>query len=182
MMDAFQLLGLPRLLSLTDDTLREAFRAAGKNLHPDAAGGESQFDALNEAFAVLSSPSQRLRHWLELQSLTAELRGAIDPALMDLFTRVGTATQRAELAIRKRDDAGSALVRALGEPEIQLARHAIERANSEVAQWISRQCGSFPEFDKTTSPDLTAACQIMRNLVFLEKWRASLRSYFSRLI
>ncbi len=182
MIDAFQALGLPPKLELTDEALREAFREVGKKSHPDGGGSEAEFAALNEAFALLSSPSRRLRHWLELQDLTIVSRGSIESAMMDLFTEVGAATQQAEAAIRKRDDARSALVRAMLEPEMQTSRDAIEAANQKVERWISRQCEIFPDLEKTLALDPEQASQVVRNLVFLEKWRASLRACFSRLV
>lgn len=182
MIDAFHALGLPPQLDLTDEELREAFRAAGKKSHPDVGGSEAEFAALNEAFAILSSPSRRLRHWLELQDLTIVSRGSIDSSIMDLFTEVGAATQQAEAAIRKREDAKSALVRAMSEPEIQTARDVIEASNQKVERRISQQCENFPVFENTLTLDSEHASQVMRNLVFLEKWRASLRAYFSRLV
>jgi len=182
MIDAFRALGLVPQLDLEDESLRQAFREASKDLHPDAGGGEAEFSELSEALAILSSPSRRLRYWLELQGLTVDPRGSIEPALMDLFTEVGAATQRAEAIIRQRDDAKSALGRAMLEQEIQTSRDAIEAANSKVEQWISRQCGNFAEFESGTLIDVNHASQVLRNLVFLEKWRASLRGCFSRLI
>ena len=35
-MDAFQILGIERRLVVSDERLREAFREAGKQVHPDA--------------------------------------------------------------------------------------------------------------------------------------------------
>jgi len=182
MIDAFKALGLSPRLDLADDSLRQAFRAASKHLHPDAGGGEAEFSALNEAFVLLSSPSRRLRHWLELQGLSADPRGSIEPALMELFSEVGAATQKAEATIRRRDAAMSALGRAMLEQEIQSSRDAIEAVNIKVEQWISRQCEHFSEFEKTTSHELAHVSQIIRNLVFLEKWRTSLRGIFSSLV
>ncbi len=182
MSDAFRALGLPRKLAISDETLREAFRVEGKKSHPDAGGSGAEFAELNTAFALLSSPSQRLRHWLELQNFTIDSRGSIDAALMDLFTQVGAATQQADAAIRKRDDAKSALVRAMSEAGIQAARDAIEAANLEVEQRILQQCANFPELEKSLHIDPAHASQVVRNLLFLEKWRSSLRAYFSRLV
>ncbi len=179
MIDAFGSLGLVPQLDLEDESLRQAFREASKSLHPDAGGGEAEFSALNEALAILISPSRRLRHWLELQGLTVDPRGSIEPALMELFSEVGAATQRAEAVIRKRDNAKSALGRAVLEEELQNSREGIESINLKVEQWISHQCENFVAFE---SGILTNVSQILRNLVFLEKWRANLRDCFSRLI
>lgn len=182
MANAFDRLGLEPALVLTDETLRGAFRAAGKQVHPDAGGGEGEFTALNEAFAILSSPSRRLRHWLECRGLTVETRGTIDTALMDLFSEVGAVTQRAEVLVRKRDEAKSALGRALLEGGTQGCREALEAAIAKVEAWIFRECEIFPSLETSEDPDLATAATIARNLVFLEKWRAGLRAGFSRLI
>ena len=61
--NAFQILGLEPALVVPEAILRDSFREAGKRVHPDAGGGEGEFAALREAFSVVSSPSQRLRHW-----------------------------------------------------------------------------------------------------------------------
>ena len=180
--DAFQILGLEPALVLADDTLREAFREAGSRVHPDAGGGEGEFAALREAFAVVSSPSRRLRHWLELRGTPGEIRGSIEPSLMDLFTEIGAVTQQAETLIRKRDEAKSALVRAMLEGETQSCRETVERSISQVEMRIAHECAIFPELENSPHPDVETASQSARNLAFLEKWRASLRACFSRLV
>lgn len=180
MIDAFQILGLKPGLVISDETLRDAYREAGKRLHPDAGGGEGEFAGLREAFAILSSPSRRLRHWLELRGTPGELRGTIDPEMMDLFSEVGTVTQEAETVIRKREEAKSALVRAMLEAETQLCREAVERAITKVESGIVRECSQFPELEKM--PDSEVASRVARNLAFLEKWLAGLRGSFSRLV
>jgi curved DNA-binding protein CbpA len=180
--DPFQILGMEPKLVLSDDALREAFREAGKRAHPDAGGGEGEFAALREAFAVVSSPSRRLRHWLELRGTPGELRGSIDNSLMDLFAEVGAVTQLAESVIRKRDEAKSALVRAMLEGETQVCREAVERAIFQVETTITRECAIFPELEKSTAPDGEAAARAARSLAFLEKWRAALRACFGRLV
>ena len=181
MANAFDRLGMRPCLVLSQDMLRESFRAAGKEAHPDGGSAEGEFTALNEAFSTLSSPARRLRHWLEIRGLTVETRGTIDTALMDLFSQVGTTTQRAESIIRRRDEANSALVRAMLEPETQICREELEAAIGTVETWITRECGIFPELEKSETPNLETASEIARNLVFLEKWRAGLRACYSRL-
>jgi curved DNA-binding protein CbpA len=169
-------------LVLRDEALREAFREAGKQAHPDAGGGDGEFAVLREAFAVLSSPSRRLRHWLELRGTPGEVRGCIDTALMDLFAEVGAVSQRAEELIRKRDEAKSALVRALLEGQTQVCRETVERTISQVETMIRSECAAFQDFESSAELDVEAASKVARNLAFLEKWRAGLRACFSRLV
>jgi curved DNA-binding protein CbpA len=179
-MNAFKTLGIEPRLALSDEAMRDAFREAGKLAHPDAGGEEASFAKLREAFEIVSSPSRRLRHWLELRGITVQIRGTVDPAIMDLFSHVGEATQHAEALIRRRDEAKSALTRALLERETQICREEVERALVRVEDAIGSQCTQFPEFEN--APDLESAAAAVRNLAFLEKWRATLRGLFSRLI
>lgn len=112
-MNAYKILGIESCLVVSEDELREAFREAGRKIHPDAGGDESEFAELREAFALLVSPSRRLRHWLELRGVSCELRGAISPMLMGLFSSVGEVTQLAEALIRRRNEAKTSLGRAM---------------------------------------------------------------------
>jgi curved DNA-binding protein CbpA len=180
--NSFEILGAVPGLVFSEDALRGLFREAGKQAHPDAGGGEGEFAALREAFAVLSSPSRRLRHWLELRGTPGEVRGSIDSTMMDLFSEVGAVTQQAETVIRKREEAKSILVRAMLEAETQLCRESVERAIFRVESQITEECSVFPEFEKAEQVDVELASKIARNLAFLEKWRRGLRSFYSRLV
>ena len=182
MKNAFTILGFEPCLVIADEALREAFREAGKSAHPDAGGGEEEFARLREAQEIVSSPSRRLKHWLELRCTPAETRGTVDAPLMDLFAEVGAATQQAEALIRKRDAAKSALGLALLEAATHACRVSVERAIQQVETAIAHECAVFPELENAVSPDLEAASKTARNLAFLEKWRAGLRSVFARLV
>ncbi len=179
---AFQILGLEPALALADETVRAAYREAGKRLHPDAGGRDGEFAALKEAFAVISSPSRRLGLWLELRGTRADVRGTIDPSLMDLFAEVGRITQQAETVVRKREEAKSILVRALLESETQSCREMVAQTISLVETAIERECARFSHFENATEVDLEVASTCARSLAFLEKWRAGLRACFARLV
>lgn len=180
--NAFQILDVEPRLVLSDETLRNAYREAGKRLHPDAGGGEGEFAGLRAAYAVVSSPSARLRLWLELRGTPGDVRGTIDHALMDLFSEVGSVTQLAEAVIRKREEAKSVLVRAMLEGETQISREAVERTISKVEAMIQNECAGFSEMENSENPDVEAASKTARSLTFLEKWRGGLRACFSRLV
>jgi curved DNA-binding protein CbpA len=180
--NAFQTLGLETRLVVPEEAIRDAYRESGKRLHPDAGGGEGEFAAVREAFAVISSPSRRLKHWLDLRGTPGDVRGTIDNALMDLFSEVGSITQQAEMVVRKREEAKSALVRAMLEGETQSCREAVERAIFKVEAAITEECSRFPAYENSEIPDIDAASKTARNLTFLEKWRTALRASFSRLV
>lgn len=179
--NAFEILGLEPRLSIDDKVLGSAFRDAGRTAHPDAGGGDEAFAKLREAFEIVSSPSRRLKHWLELRGTPAETRGTVDPALMDLFPEVGAATQQAESLIRKRDVTKSALGLALLERETHTCREAVEKALRLVESAINRECAVFAVIETAGVPDLSAVSKTARNLTFLEKWRGGLRGVFARL-
>jgi hypothetical protein len=182
MTNAFEILGIEPGLVIDGETLRDAFREAGRSAHPDAGGDEQAFASLNAALEILSSPSRRLRHWLELRGLTVETRGTMATEIMDLFSQLGETSQRAEALVRRRDEAKSALGRALLERETQACREEVERSIAHVEAAIERECAVFADYQNSTVIDLEAASASVRNLAFLEKWRTGLRGIFARLV
>ena len=182
MSNAFEILGIAPGLTFSEETLRSAFREAGKLAHPDAGGGDDEFARLREAFEIVASPSGRLKHWLDLRGTPVETRGAVDARMMDLFAEVGEVTQRAETLIRKRDEAKSALGLAVLEGESHRCREAVEKAIGLGDTAITGECLVFPQIETAGTPDVEAASKTARNLVFLEKWRSALRGVFSRLV
>jgi curved DNA-binding protein CbpA len=181
-MNAFETLRIEPRLAITDDAIRDAFREAGKLSHPDAGGALDSFAKLREAYDIVASPSRRLRHWLELRGVTIDSRGVVAASVMDLFAEIGEVTQRAETLIRRRDEAKSALGRALLESETQACREAVERAIAIVESAIGRETARFPDYERDMTGEIDSAAACVRNLAFLEKWRLTLRGLFSRLV
>ena len=180
--DAYQLLGMEKRLEISTEVLREAFREAGKRHHPDAGGVEGDFANLQRAHDTLASPSRRLSHWLEFRGIEVDPRGAVDDSLMDLFARVGSTIQKCEALIRRRDEAKSALGRALLEDETQRCREDLEDVIACVVERIESECAVFSQFEDLDSIDETDVARTVRNLAFLEKWQASLRAMFPRML
>lgn len=176
-MNPFERLGLEKRLTFSEAELREAFRSAGKSGHPDAGGSGEEFAQLQDAFARLSSPSRRLRCWLEAKGLTGEDRGAISPALLDLFGLVGNALQQADAVTKRREAALSALAKAMLEPAVQQAREALEAALDQVAAALQTEEARFPDLEAGHGDPWLVA----RDLAFLEKWQAELKSRFAGL-
>lgn len=176
-MDAFTLLGLEKRLAISETDLREAFRNAGKQAHPDSGGSSQDFTALQEAFVRLLSPSKRLRAWLECRGITGEERGAISPQLLDLFSKVGGALQQADEVTRRRSAALSSLAKAMVEPAVQAAREQLETALEEVGAAMQTQEAKFPSIEAGEGDPWLVA----RDLAFLEKWQAELKARFAGL-
>lgn len=176
-MDPFELLGLEPRLDLSEADLREAFRSAGKSGHPDGGGSGDGFARLQDAFARLSSPSRRLRCWLETKGLSGEERGAISPALLDLFGTVGAALQQADAVAKRREAALSTLAKAMLEPAVQQAREGLEAALASVADAIQAEAARFPDLEAGRGDPWLVA----RDLAFLEKWQTELKARFAGL-
>lgn len=177
-MDAFARLGLPRRPDLTDESLREAFREAGKSSHPDAGGGKGDFQLLQEAYQLLSRPSRRLKHWLELSGIPGDERGALGPDLMDHFSRISEVLQEADALIRKRENARSSLAKAMLEGETNRVRMRIDSAQSLLGEAVGAKVAMFGDL---TGGDNVDPWQLVRDLAFLEKWQAQLRERFGKL-
>lgn len=176
-MDAFERLGLKQRLAISEEELREAFRAAGKRDHPDAGGTGEDFTQLQEAYARLSSPAKRLKAWLECRGLQGEERGSISPDLLDLFSKVGTALQQADDVTRRRGASLSALAKAMLEPQVQAAREELEAALEHVSVAVGAREAGFAEIEAGGGEPSVMA----RDLAFLEKWQAELKARFAGL-
>lgn len=181
-MNPFERLGLKPRLVLDREELNRAFREAGKTAHPDAGGSEDGFADLQQALNQLLSPSGRLAAWLAVRGLEVEPRGAVDPALMDLFGRVGEASQRAEHLIRSRQTARSVLTKALLEDEAHQCREQVEQTIDAVEQDLNASCAAFESLEGPQAPPTESAMELLRKLRFLEKWQASLRALYGQLL
>lgn len=182
MSNAYRTLGIPERLAIGGAELAAAFREAGAKVHPDAGGADEEFASLRKAMDILASPSKRLRHWLELRGCEIDPRGAVDHALMDLFAEVGGVTQRAEEVVRKRAATRSALALAMLEAPAQACREEVEASVARVEHAISREMAGFAALESAEEVDADKLSRTIRNLAFLEKWKASLRAAYSRLV
>ena len=183
MFDAYEVLGLERVLTIDEEFLRQRYQQLSKALHPDAAdGSEAGFRELNEAFELLRSPSRRLSHWLAVGGVEGDPRGSIGGELLDLFGAVGEAVQHADRFLKRREAAQTVLTKALLEREAGVRREQIEAAQAKVDELIAQQVGCFPRIE-SDGQQMAAeeAWQISRNLQFLEKWRGQLRERYGAL-
>lgn len=180
--DAFDLLGLPPRLALDEEILASACREAARHHHPDASGATDRFQQLQDARAILSSPSRRLRLWSLRRGLEPDPRGSVSPGLLDLFGEVGQLSQSLEALLRRRESARSALSRALLEGESLALQEELEAMLARLERELSCRCERFPEFDASPTPPGPDLALLGRDLAFLEKWRRSLRHFYSRLV
>lgn len=176
-MDAFVELGLPRDPAVSVDQVREAFREAGKQRHPDAGGEAGDFARLQEAMTILSDPGARLRHWLELEGIDGGMRGPLGEGLMELFGTVGECLQEADALIRERQAASSALVKALLENRVQVVRERLEAMQDRIENETRSRGEAFAAIARGE----VDGWLIARELAFLGKWRGQLRERYGAL-
>jgi curved DNA-binding protein CbpA len=177
---AFEKLGLPIGLIFSEEEIREAFRKSAALAHPDSGGDEKNFSEIQIAQDTLMIPSRRLKEWLAGNGHTTESRGQIESGLMDLFQRVAEVGSAAEAAIKSHTKAQSALARGMAEVAMMSAREKVSEVLVVIEKQIQERMARFPEIEK--SGDFLTAETTMRDLVFLEKWRGTLKSLFGRLI
>lgn len=179
-MNAFETIGLPQRLTITQEEIENAWRAAGKSHHPDAGGEEQAFATLREARATLTSPASRLAHWLEIHGQNPDPRGIIAAEIMDLFTPVGEVVQQADALARRRAAATTALGQAMLEGETLRIRENVEAMISRIDAAITAQCARFPQWESGEIA-LESQAATLRNLRFLEKWKRALMAAYAGL-
>lgn len=177
-MNAFAKLGLEVSLVISAEEIREAFRMRAADSHPDGGGDEAEFAALREARDVLESPAKRLREWLRVKGVEADGRGTIAGELVDFFQKVAETGAQAEAAIKSATEAQSALAKGMVEVRMMGVREKVKDLLAEIEAEISGRVGKFLDIEKGESD----AATVMRDLVFLEKWRGAMRSLYGRLM
>ncbi len=135
MTDYFALLGEARRPWLDPEELKEKYFAHARERPADAN--------LNEAFRVLSDPKSRLHHLLVLEGADLTAGRAVPPAAAELFWNTGTLLREIDRWLLRSKEAGSALARALLQPERakleqrlgELEEELREVYDTELAQW-----------------------------------------------
>jgi len=177
-MNAFELLGIPMGLTISDEEIREAFRKRASEVHPDSGGDEVEFAALQGAQEVLLSPARRLKAWMVANGVESDARGQIEGGLMDLFQKVAEVGSEAEAEIKRNAKAQSALAKALVEVKLMAQREKVQSLLAEIGGEILERTFAFGKVESGEGD----AGKMARDLVFLEKWRGTLKGIYGRLM
>jgi len=120
MTDYFALLEQPRGPWLDPAALKDAYHQKTLQTHPDAAAGnQSDFAQLNEAYQVLQDPKRRLHHLLSLENCAPPSTSqSIPEELQELFLLIGELNQRANVLLEKMRTSSNALSRSLLKPQV----------------------------------------------------------------
>ena len=178
MKNVFELLGLRVGLLVSDEEIREAFRVKAAVMHPDSGGDELEFAKLQGARDELLSPARRIKAWMTARGLEVDARGQIEGGLMDLFQKVSEIGATAEQLIRENAGAKSALVKAMAEVKLMKQRELVKELLEKIAGEIQYRTERFHEVEEGSVDPAT----VMRDLIFLEKWRATLKGIYGRLM
>ena len=173
MTNLFAILGLPDSLLLNLAEIEDAWRTATKKGHPDQKGGATNSVSadLNRARSVLSSPAERLAHWLELKVSDHEPNHSLNPELMDLFATINTALQKADSVISRNQNSTTALAKALLAKESVDAQLGIQQKMAHIHQFKESIVGIFPEIEEAASSgNFESANRNLSQLKFLTKW------------
>ena len=194
--DAFSLLGLPRRAWLTADEIRAAFQQAAAATHPDAAADKvdrmvrtGRFQQLNEASALLTPVTARLKHLLGLEypGFVPARAAMMDDVLVSLFSTVGTAVQAAASWTRQREAATTFLAKAALAPQEMQVQETLEsagsklRAEQEKLDETLRQLDAALASDAQTRPPAESLSALASRAAFLGKWQAQRQAAWTSL-
>jgi hypothetical protein len=177
-MSAFEKLGLRVGLLFSEEQIRDAFRTRAAEVHPDSGGDEGEFAALQVAQDVLLSPARRLREWLKVKGVEVDERGTIAGEMVDRFQKVAETGAKAEAAIKAGEKAQSALANGMAEVRLMGERENVKDLLAGIEAEIRERVQVFPAIEEGKSD----AAIVMRDLVFLEKWRGAMKSLYGRLM
>ena len=175
-MNPFTIFNIQATPQIDPDAVDECYKKLAAQHHPDQGGDKDQFEEINQAYQILTSPAKRLNAYLEAEGIEHDPRGTVGNELMDLFMQVANQVQSSEAFIRKKQAAQSALAKALLEPESMAIQSQISKLISQIEAAETQQLQLLDQ--SFTGPQLS---QIARNLAFLEKWRAQLQQHFGAL-
>jgi len=196
MTDYFALLQTPRRPWVDGEKLKENFQSLATRVHPDRLHGADdstrqnaarQYAELNEAYLCLRESKSRLQHLLRLERGSKPGDTNLLPeSLMQLFSQVGPLLREADLLLKEKGLAGSAVQRALITANSLPCMERISAMQDELnkqkdrldaelhsidADWVARGQGT----DEHSS--LLAQCErLYHHLGFLDRWITQLRA------
>jgi hypothetical protein len=144
MTNYFALLGEARHAGLDPEKLKEKYFALNRAAPADAE--------LNEAFRVLSDPKLRLHHLLTLEGADLGAGRPVPPAVAELFWNTGTLLREIDRWLLQSKEAGSALGRALLEPERGKLEQRLARVEEASRAVYDAELAQLPRAE-LDSPD-----------------------------
>jgi curved DNA-binding protein CbpA len=180
MTDYFALLEQPREPWLDSDKLKDAYHRKTLQNHPDtAAGNESDFAELNEAYQVLQDPKRRLHHLLSLENCaTPSANQSIPGELQELFLLIGELSQRANALLGKMQATSNALSRSLLKPQMVELQKEVSSLRDKVGNLEVAASEQLREIHSVWQNDRAGQINALSNLystfAYLGRWAQQL--------
>lgn len=183
----FAVLGLEETLTLDPQEVEAAWQALAKeapvSADPSTPETPEQGSEIHRARSVLLDPVARLEHWLELRGISPGRGTAMAPDLMDLFSRIHAALEKADSVSRRHRVATTALAKALLAREAIEAQLAVQDCLRSIQAQKSERIARFPEFETPAAPgEIPAAAATLGQLKFLKKWEQQCQERLLQLI
>ncbi len=174
MTDAFAMLGLPRAAALDQELLRYAYAEKSRTAHPDHGGSDKIAADTNAAFETLLSPDKRLKHLLDLAAPDGARQWRtvpLDNAMMNLFSGLGAALEASAKFQERKQQAQSALAKALLANEEMQHREALEQIGFEIEQRRNEMEQQLPALES----EWTQLAVMQAKFAYLVKWQTQVR-------
>lgn len=180
--DAFAVLGLPRLAELDELALHRAYTERSRAAHPDHGGSEAAASEVNAAYETLRQPEKRLKHLLDLAG-SPEAKAwrtvPLDEGMMTLFSELGKAMEASAKFLERKNKAASALAKALLASEEMQQREALEKMGFEIEGRRKAMEDQLPSLDAALGTSGAEAWKELAGMqarfAYLAKWQAQIR-------
>lgn len=189
--NAFETMGLPVRPWLERETLQARFVELAARWHPDtnpAPEAASRFQALVGAHLLLRDPVKRLECVLQLEdpAQPAGQTGAeITQELTELFLSIATFNRQLQAFHAQQPVTQSPLNRALLHSDRLSLKHDLEQLSQKVKHHWERcetQIHAADTIWERRTPELLDSLKkVLREMVFLQRWRTQLRESRVRL-
>lgn len=188
---AFDILGLPVRPWLERETLQAKFVERAARWHPDTnpdPEAASRFQALVGAHLLLRDPVKRLECILQLEDpahASAPPGPQITQELTDLFLSIATLNRQLQAFHAQQPATKSTLIRALLHSDRLALGHDLDQLSHRVEQHWQRcetQIHAADTIWERRTPELLESLKkVLREMVFLQRWRVQLRESRVRL-
>ena len=176
MIDYFALLEQPRRPWLDENALREKFHQLARASHPDTSSKTNiEFASLSEAFRVLSDPTSRLQHLLQLESNTRASNGnGLPKDLEELFPNMTAVIRMADDLLKRTRATTNALSRSLFKSELLTIQNQIAESLARLSELYEQTISELRMLDESwttvPSPDFSHLRQLYLKISYLSRW------------
>lgn len=183
MANLFAVLGLAESLLLEPDEVDRSWRALTQDSSPNPGEESDHGSEIHRARQILSDPVLRLEHWLETKSVPLDRGSSMEPELMDLFSQIHSALEKADSVYDRHQKATTTLTKALLSKEAIEAQLAVQNCLGSIHRKKSDRIELFPDFEEAAvREDFSAPATTLGQLKFLKKWEQQCQDRLLKLI